>query len=98
MTRMFRRLPALVLTAVLLIGGFGHFWHDLEHAACDPLVARDTHPCTACSVLHAGAPVTGCVTVAAPRHHQLLRVAGAALATPMIGPRVASIPRAPPIA
>lgn len=98
MTRAFRRLPALILAAVLALGGLGHFAHDLEHAAHDPIGAHDEHPCTACSVLHVGAPVSVTVAVAAPVHRQVIHAAARVAAAPVATLRVASIPRAPPIA
>lgn len=98
MNRVLPRLPAILLAAVLLLGGIGHFLHDLEHAACDPAGTRDPHPCTACSVLHVGAPVAESVAVAAPGHSHHRHVSGPAHAAPAATQRVASSPRAPPAA
>lgn len=96
MNALLRRLPAILLAAVLVLGGVGHFVHDLEHAACDPFGTHEQDPCTACSVLHVGAPVTGGIAVAAPAHRDLLHVTGDSPAAPIAALRVASVPRAPP--
>ena len=98
MTHVLRRLPPLILAAALLLGGLAHFRHDLEHAACDPVGARDPHPCTACSVMHVGAPVADEIALAAPASEGFLPAVRHAPVGPVADHRAASIPRAPPIA
>lgn len=94
----FRRLPALILAAVLVLGALAHFGHDLEHAACDPVGARDPHPCTACQVMHVGAPVSPAVALAAPAARSFQPAVPASRPAPVAGLRTAAVPRAPPAA
>jgi hypothetical protein len=90
-----RPLAALLIAAVLALGGIAHAWHHVADRDCAG--AAGPHPCTQCSMLHGAAIVAVAVTVVAQAPAAPGTIPLRVHAAPSRIARVTCAPRAPPI-
>ncbi len=91
-----RRASALLLIAVLVLGGAAHLWHHLTDPDCGEGHGPAAHPCVACAALHGAAVVASTITATPPAPFTPSPLFAPAALAPVSATRVCGDPRAPP--